>query len=496
MARRQRLGHRVRKERLGRGLTQARMAEGLGISPSYLNLLEHDKRPLTVPLLLKLAQTFGMDLQSLAEDDETSLVQDLTEVFGDNLFEHNAPAPSAVEDVVDASPEVSRAMVALYRAYRASISDRTVLVEQLASTGWGDGFLEPPRLPSEEVSDLLQDCQNHFPELESAADQLRREADGRGESLDRGLMMHLSEKHGVDVAIIPADEAGPTVRRFDAKRGRLVLSEVLPPRSRSFQLAHQIALIEHRPVLDGYLAQGILSTEDSRTLGRVALANYFAGAVLMPYSPFLEAARTMRYDIEMLGHRFRTSFEQVCQRLTSLNRPGESGVPLHMVRVDIAGNISKHFSASGIRFARFSGACPRWNVHAAFMQPGFIRTQLSRMPDGTTYFCIARTVRKEGGGFRAPQSRLAIGLGCEVSHAREMVYADGIDLGNLDAAEPIGPTCRLCDRVDCRQRAFPPIRSRLGMDENVRGLSFYVDSAPAPGPVPRPAPGPVPRSDR
>ncbi|MDG2149946.1 MAG: short-chain fatty acyl-CoA regulator family protein [Planctomycetota bacterium] len=485
MTRRQRLGHRVRKERLGRGMTQAQMAEALGISPSYLNLLEHDKRPLTVALLLKLAQTFGMDLQSLAEDDGNRLIQDLTEVFGDSLFEQGAPAPSAVEDLVGVSPEVSRAVIALYRAYRACVSDRTVLAEQLAGSEWVEGSLGPPRLPTEEVSDLIQDCQNHFPELELAAQQLRTDADAQSESLDRGLMAQLVEKHGVDVSIIPADEAGAAVRKFDPQRGRLVLSEVLPPRSRSFQLAHQIALIEHRPVLDGYLALGNLSTEDSRTLGRVALANYFAGAVLMPYTPFLQAARTMRYDVEMLGHRFRTSFEQVCQRLTTLSRPGESGVPLHMVRVDIAGNISKHFSASGIRFARFSGACPRWNVHAAFMQPGFIRTQLSRMPDGTTYFCIARTVRKEGGGFRAPQSRLAIGLGCEVSHAKELVYADGVDLGNLEAAEPIGPTCRLCDRMDCRQRAFPPIRSRLGMDENVRGLSFYVEPAPgAPGYVP------------
>jgi predicted transcriptional regulator len=157
-----------------------------------------------------------------------------------------------------------------------------------------------------------------------------------------------------------------------------------------------------------------------------------------------------------------------------------------MVRVDIAGNISKHFSASGIRFARFSGACPRWNVYGAFMQPGFIRTQLSRMPDGTTYFCIARTVRKEGGGFRAPQSRLAIGLGCEVSHARELVYADGMDLENLEAAEPIGPTCRLCERMDCRQRAFPPLNAHLAVDENVRGHSFYVAPDSGAGAAPKP----------
>ena len=278
------------------------------------------------------------------------------------------------------------------------------------------------------------------------------------------------------VEVVPQDGTDQNVRRFDPERGHLVLSEVLPPRARHFQLAHQIGLLEHGNVLDDYIERSRRRTPESVTLCRVVLANYFAGAVLMPYGSFLNAARELRYDIEMLGHRFRTSFEQVCHRLTTLKRPNDVGVPFHMVRVDIAGNLSKRFSGSGIRFARFGGACPRWNVHAAFLQPGFIRTQLSRMPDGTAYFCVARTVRKEGGGFRAPQSRLAIGLGCAVEHARELVYADGIDLDNLDAAELIGPTCRLCERSDCRQRAFPPIHSSLSVDENVRGLSFY--SAP------------------
>jgi predicted transcriptional regulator/transcriptional regulator with XRE-family HTH domain len=471
-----RLGHRVRRERLNRGLTQVQMATGLGISPSYLNLIEHDRRNLTVPLLLKLAQVYDLDLRTLADDDEMRLVQDLTEVFADSLFGQGGPLKTDIESMVEAAPETGRAMLTLYRAYRAGIEDRSLLAEQLASAGGATGDLVPTRLPSEEVSDLIQEHMNHFPDLEVAAEELRAQLDQSGTALDRGLTDHLVRKHGVDVQVVPAEEAGSTVRRFDADRMRLVLSEVLPPRSRCFQLAHQIALLGLNPALEAYLARGQLTTPDSRALSRVALANYFAGAVLMPYEPFLKAARAMRYDIEMLGHRFRTSFEQVCHRLTTLNRPGSEGIPLHMVRVDIAGNVSKHFSASGIRFARFSGACPRWNVHAAFLQPGFIRTQLSAMPDGTTYFCIARTVRKEGGGFRAPQSRLAIGLGCEVSHAKELVYADGVDLENQAAAEAIGPSCRLCERMDCRQRAFPPLQSRLRVDENVRGLSFYVAS--------------------
>jgi predicted transcriptional regulator len=193
--------------------------------------------------------------------------------------------------------------------------------------------------------------------------------------------------------------------------------------------------------------------------------------MLMPYERFLDASRTLRCDVELLEHRFRVSFEQVCHRLTSLHRPGAEGIPFHMVRIDIAGNISKRFSGSGIPFARYSGACPLWNVHASFLTPGLIRTQLSEMPDGTRYFSIARTVRKAGGGHQVRQSRLALELGCEASRAREIVYADGVDLDA--AAVPIGVSCRLCERMDCRQRAFPPMHHRLDVDENVRGLSFY-----------------------
>ena len=198
----------------------------------------------------------------------------------------------------------------------------------------------------------------------------------------------------------------------------------------------------------------------------------------MPYRAFLESARTFRYDIELLERRFGVSFEQVCHRLTTLRRPGEEGVPFHFIRVDIAGNISKRYSASGIRFARFSGLCPRWNVHSAFMTPGMVRTQVSRMSDGTTYLCVARTVRQSLGGFGAAHPLHAISLGCEVSHAKHLIYGDSVDVHNPNVAVPIGITCRLCERMDCEQRAFPPMHRKLGIDENLRGKSFYT---PAPG---------------
>lgn len=228
-----------------------------------------------------------------------------------------------------------------------------------------------------------------------------------------------------------------------------------------------------RDELDKLTVDATLSTDESRVLARVALANYFAASVLMPYARFLSAAREERYDVDVIGRRFRVGFEHVCHRLTTLRRHGAEGVPFHMIRIDVAGNISKRFSASGIHFARFSGACPRWNVFAAFQTPGMIRIQISTMPDGATYFCIARTVQKDSHGYHSQPMIHAVGLGCRVEQAGELVYADGIDLKKLDTAVGVGVTCRLCERHDCEQRAFPSMRRPLTIDENLRGLSLY-----------------------
>ena len=473
MARRSTLGRKVRRLRKERDLTQVQLAEKLGISDSYVTLIESGQRPVTAPLLIKLAKVFDLELTEFADDDEARLASDLTEVLGDPLFGGLEVPGGEVTELASTSPAACRAVLQLYQAYQAGRADLASLAERVVGSD-GVAGLDSMRTPSEDVSDFLQDHANHFPEIESAAEELTGRSDLGAGDLDSRLVELLRRQHGVTVEVVSAVEAGPYVRRFDTATRRLVLSEVLAPRSRHFQLAHQIALLSHRELFDGFIRRSAFGNQDSRALCRVALANYFAGAVLMPYEPFLQAARSVRYDIEMLGHRFRTSFEQVCHRMTTLQRKRDPGVPFHMIRVDIAGNISKRFSASGIRFARYSGACPKWNVHAAFMTPGFIRTQISAMPDGTTYFCIARTVRKEGGGYQLTPSRFAIGLGCRAEFAHELVYADGLDVANPHAAVPVGITCRLCERSECAQRAFPALQQRMNIDENTRALSFYA----------------------
>ncbi len=474
-----RLGTKVRSMRRREKVTQSELAARLEISPSYLNLIEHQQRPLPAHLLVKLATIFKVDLDAFADDTQSRLAGDLQEVFGDALFEEHPVTTTDMRELADNTP-LARAVLALYQAYRGSVESTRALSSKLYD---GQDFLgvDPTHLPSEEVNDVIQNHLNYFPELEAAADAFASAAQIDRKDAFRALARYLQEAHGIKVMLAPASE--PNVRRYDPEARILTISEMLPTWSRSFHIAHQVGRIVAAPTIDAIVrAEHNLTTPESVILLRVALANYFAASLLMPYDAFLAAAEETRYDIELLQHQFDVSFEQVCHRFTTLRKPGATGVSFHFVRVDIAGNISKRFSGTGIRFARFSGSCPRWDVHAAFLTPGRIRTQVSKMPDGTGYFCVARTVRKNYGGWRTPDTLMAVGIGCSMKDGQRLVYADGYDLDNMDAAVPIGTTCRLCERLDCEQRAFPPLQYGLMVDENVRGASFYapaVTSRPA-----------------
>jgi predicted transcriptional regulator len=263
------------------------------------------------------------------------------------------------------------------------------------------------------------------------------------------------------------------LRRYDRHRQTIFLSELLDQPGRSFQLAYQLGYFEQSRTIEDIVESSGLDSDEACRLLRVALANYFAAALLMPYDAFLRTAEQTNYDIRLLGRRFGTSFEQVCHRLTTLQRPGAKGIPFFLIRVDNAGNVSKRFSAAGFHFARFGGTCPRWNVHDAFRVPGQVYTQIVQMEDGTRYFSIARTVSRAGSGIGVPGDQYVVGLGCDIAHARNLIYSQGYDLDDERGAMPIGVNCRLCERLDCSQRAFPPLKHRLRVDDHVRGVSPF-----------------------
>ncbi len=467
------IGGKIRRLRRDAGMSQTDLAGQLDVSASYLNLIEHNKRKLTAALLLKIAGIFGLDLADLADDDETQLFADIMDVLGDDLFEELDLTNSDAKALVETTPNVARALLQLHDAWRKSQTDARSLAARAL-----DAEAEPVLLsavaPAEAISDFIQDHNNYFDDLELEADRVGREI-GIIETQSRdALVDYLRTAHDVNVDLMQSREDFPFQRQFDPERRVLRLSERLSPASRRFQIAHQIGLLSAASVIDMLLAEARLRDDDTRRLGRVALANYFAAALLMPYERFFQSVQDARYDVELLGHRFSAEFEQICHRLTSLNRPGMSGIPLHMLRVDVAGNISKRFSLSGLPIPRHGEACARWNVYSAFMTPGTLQAQISELPDGMRYFCIARTVRKGAAGYGHEPRFLSIGLGCEDRYASQMVYADGIVTGAEAKPAPIGINCRICERMDCPQRAHPPVHVRVQIDENTRGASPYT----------------------
>lgn len=448
------------------------MAHELAISPSYLNLIEANQRPVTVPILLRLAEKFQLDLAALSGEGDERLQADLMEALSDPVFEAMDIKATDVRELVAQLPALGQAFVALYNAFRRGGNGDA----GLGMTGEGEAG--NVAIPSEEVTDFIQKNRNHFAELEEAAETLWKENNLASFTLQQDLVRVLNARFAVDVEIVPAKALEGYLRLYNPMTRRLQLSELLPLASRTFQLAHQIAFLGYRREIEHAVSGGKFTTPEADALAASALANYFAAALMSPYARFAEAARATRYDLDTLQHRFGLSFEQVCHRLTTLQRPGDTGLPFHLIRVDIAGNISKRFSLSGIHIARFGAACPRWNVYDAFATPGMLRVQVSKMPDGAAFFCVARTVVQAGrvvmrGGLPQRAGTLAIGLGTALAHSREIAYADGLNLDDPQIVTPIGVSCRTCPRNDCSDRAMPALAQRLVIDENRRGLSTY-----------------------
>ena len=452
------IGRAVRRLRTEQTLTQQGLAARLGISASYLNLIEHEQRPVTAALLIKLAETLKVDLASLSGSQERQLEAGLREVFADPLLDQQIDGKELAA-LASNSPAAARGILALYRSWRVAREESSGIA--LPS---GRRLL----MPNEEARDAFHERANHFPELETAADALSAGLPTLPADRDYAIVERLRRTHGLHVSVGPLEGA---LRRYDASTRSFALSEQLPRESQAFHLAFQLVLLEAKDAIEGQIAAIGPSSTEAASLIRLGLLNYMAAAVLLPYERVLAAAAALRHDIQALGERFGMSYEQVCQRLSSLQRSGSRGVPFFFLRVDPAGNVSKRFSAAGFPFARFGGSCPRWVVHGAFAEPGRIHVQVAQLPDGATFLCFARSVTGRAAQWGEPPPTHVIAMGCDIGHAGSLVYADGIDLER--AIVGIGLSCRLCDREGCRSRAFPPLEHRLVLDPALGSASPY-----------------------
>ena len=437
-------GAKLRELRGRLSLTQKTFAEKLGVSLPYLNQMENNNRPVSTAVVLGLAQEFGFDVTELQSGDEARLVGDMREALADPVFTGPAPALADMRLAASNAPALARAFLDLHAAYRQTHERLASLDEAL---GREDARLQPS--PWEEVRDFFHYCDNYIDAVDRSAERFASQRDPQETIADTAI--RTLNAHQVTVVMANTSD----VRRFDPIDKTLSISRYASSATQTFQLLLQLALITQTPLLEATLDLARFQSDEARSIAKVGLANYFAGAALMPYRAFLAAAQETRHDLEILATRFGASLEQVAHRLSTLQRPGEKGIPFFFVRVDQAGTITKRHSATTLQFARYGGACPLWNVHQAFELPGQFLRQLAETPDGARYFCLARDVSKSGGAYNLPTRRYAIGLGCEVKHAPAIVYADHMDIAAAQAYAPIGISCRICERSNCHQRSVP-----------------------------------------
>ena len=492
------MGVRLRSLREERGITQAALAQALKLSPSYVNQIESNQRPLTVPVLLRLQAFFGIDLQFFSEDEESRVVAELREITS-GVVGQNAVPMAELLSVAQQLPAFAKVLMALHR--RCHNAEERVAT--LAAGSDGDRFAADgaiPAQPHEEVREFFYSRHNHLAVLDERAEAMFEALQTRVPALEQSiglkpaaasdanraavplnlaalLEQHLLDEHGVRTLFEdPGKVNRQVIRNFDPSTKTLRISPGIEVGQRTFQLAIQIALLTVGPLIDSFIDAAAFTHDEARALARIGFANHFAGALLLPYGRFLAAAEALRYDIDLLSEKFDVSFESVCHRLSTMQRAEANSIPFFFVRVDRAGNISKRQSATDFHFSRTGGTCPLWNVYEAFAQPGKVITQLSRMPDNRTTLWVARTVTHQRGGYGSLRRTFAVALGCDVRYAARLVYAKGIALDDPDAATPIGAGCKVCDRQECPQRAYPAIGGHLHINENVRQFAPYSAS--------------------
>ena len=464
-------GTKIRRLRTKHNLTQTEMAGQLGVSPSYLNLIERDQRPLTVQVILKLATQFDIDLAQLQSDDRQSLVSELRGVIADPLLARDVPDLSELADVADVAPNLTRAFVKLHRAYRESVERLSGLSSQMAKDG-KKAYAGATLLPADEVRQVLEQRSSYIPAIEREAEALLATLT-KDLSLSGALKKWLHEHGEISVQIMPVERMINWRRRYDRHRNRLYVSERLSPADQTFEIAAEVALIACRKLIEEEVGFLKFESLEAQRLAKFEFARLIALAMMLPYNAILETARRVRYDINVLRSRFGVTFAQCAWRLTMLQAHGKNGVPFFVMETDAAGNRIRRAGANGFPMVRFGGDCPKLVVHQAFGSPGQIFAEQVITPEDARFIVIGRTIEGLRSGYLDRPQRTALLVGFDIAHASDVVYADGLVGDHAREALPIGPGCRLCERPGCIARAAAPITRPLALDEHAHGLSAF-----------------------
>ena len=509
------IGIRIRNQRKLLTLSQAGLARSVGISPSYLNLIEANKRDVGGKLLQRIAVALDLGIDQLTGENEQRLIQDLVESFSDPVLREAEIEANEARELVAHFPKMAAALVRLYRAYvdtnaslevyanrlsadplfsellhqvlsqitavrssaeileetadlshleqqrfLAAIGRESRAMSEVAQTliGHFDQTADTRAsiLPARELDDLIIEEANHFPALEQAAQELRAELEGSGGFGEVELVSQLERRFSVGVergGLQDANAGGfPGQYRFDAGKRIMSFLGSTVAATRQFQLARLYAELAVPDILNDHINDRRLTSPTARRLAFRALGSYLAGAIVLPYRQFLDDAEQYHYDIDFLGHKYTASFEQVAHRLVTLRRKQEEGIPFGFLRSDPAGRLTKHFPLPGLLMPSSGHACPLWPIYGAFRASEQVVRQVVQFTDGSRYLFVAKTVSKRMATFKDQPLHSSVMLACDVLHAHRTVYGQGLNLDDIEGDVLVGPACRLCVRSACAHR--------------------------------------------
>lgn len=509
------IGLRIRNQRKSLGISQTGLAKIIGISPSYLNLIEANKRDVGGTLLHKIATALTIDLEQLSGDSEQRLIQSLEEALTEPVFAASGLQPAEARELVAQHPKAAHAITLVHQAYGESLASLDVYAQRLRADPLFSDLLhqvlnhvsavrssseivhdesdldESDRnrflstifreagaisdvaetlishfeqtastrripAPAREVDEFVINNQNYFPALEEAAKGLRAELDLVGQFSENSIEQLLDEKFRVVVVRggkSPNAEAGFSHQyQFDPISKTMWFQGSTTAATRKFQLARLFAELASPDILNAHIDSAKLSSAASRRLGYRAVSSYLAGAIVFPYSRILEEAEENAYDIDYLSQTFTAGFEQVAHRLVTLRREGEEGIPFAFLRSDPAGRLTKHFPLPGLMLPNAGHACPLWAVYSSFRSPGQVVRQIAQFANRSRYLFIAKTVSKRLSTFRDQVFYSSVMLATDIYHADRTVYGRGLNLQDQSLDVPVGPACRLCVRRGCAHR--------------------------------------------
>ncbi|SMQ65222.1 hypothetical protein SAMN06295905_1170 [Devosia lucknowensis] len=507
------IGFRISNRRKSLRISQAALARLVGISPSYLNLIENNKRDVGGALLQRVALHLDIGIEDLTGQAEQKLLQDLEEAYADPMVESLPFQPDERRQMVAQYPASAAAMARMHRAYADAVANADAYADRLRSDPmlgqmlhqilsgitavrssaeileevpdlddterrrFVDAIGREARVLSDvarsligqfestsqtasrisalrEIDDLIIENRNYFPHLEETATQLRADVEQQGQFDLGGLGHWLESRFGVTIRIGGEAQVPdfPGQYRFDAESLTMWFQGTTTQATRYFQLARLLGELSAPDVLRQTLDGAVLTSPTARRLAARAMGSYLAGAMVFPYSRFLAEAERAAYDIDQLRQAFNGSFEQVAHRLVSLRRPGEEGIPFGFLRSDPAGRLTKHFPLPGLLLPNAGHACPLWAIYGAFRQPDALLRQVVRFSDGSRYLFLARTLQHRPHSFRDQPTVISVMLACDALHADRTIYGTGLNLSDQTADVPVGPSCRLCPRRDCSAR--------------------------------------------